>query len=242
MISVVVPVYNSEKTLEMLCNEIAKVMIKEKQSYEIILVNDGSKDKSKSLINHLVLERQHIIGIDLAQNYGQQNALLCGLRYCAGEYVITIDDDLQFHPNEISKLLYTIKEGYDVVYGVPHIKSHGKLRNIGSKFKESIFQILLKKPKHITITSFRIIRRSIVDKIVLDTSSFVYLSAITFKHTQKVANVKVNHYQRIHGKSNYSYIKLFRLMIKIVIYYSNCPLFIPLRNNRPQYIVKEIIK
>lgn len=242
MISIVVPVYNSEKTLRQLCKKLKKVMVYNEQDYEIILVNDDSKDSSARLMNQLSEESANITSIHLSQNYGQQNALLCGLRHSKGDYVVTIDDDLQFHPKDISKLLFKIKEGYDVVYGVPRDKAHSRFRNIGSKFKELIFQLFLNKPRNIVLTSFRIINRSIVDQINLDQNSFVYLSAITLKNTQKVANIRVSHSNRLHGQSNYSYIKLLYLMINIIIYYSDCKLLIPLRTTKPQYTIKEIIK
>lgn len=240
MISIVVPVYNSEVTLSPLCKQIALVMEENNQDYEIILINDDSKDNSGKLMKQLSDENPNIINIHLEQNYGQQNALLCGLRRSHGDHVITIDDDLQFKPKDISKLMDKMHEGYDVVYGVPKDKAHNKLRNIGSRFKEYMFRFFLKKPRNITITSFRIMKRSLVNQIILDRSSVVYLSAMTFRHTKNVSNITVEHTCRLHGQSNYSYIKLIRLMINIMIYYSNCPLFIPLRKHKPQYIIKEI--
>jgi len=240
MISIVVPVYNSKKTLIPLCKQIINVMKAIDQAYEIILVNDGSQDNSGEIMNQLSETSTNITSIHLAHNYGQQNALLCGLRHSQGDYVVTIDDDLQYGPKDILKLLFKIQKGYDVVYGVPKDKAHSSLRNIGSRLKENMFRIFLNKPKHITLTSFRIMRRNLVNQIILDENSFVYLSAKTFQCTQNAANVKVEHSCRLHGQSNYSYKKLIRLMLHIIIYYSDCPLFLPLRKKKPQYIIKEV--
>lgn len=242
MISIIVPVYNSEKTLEPLCHKLLQVTKGLNQPFEIVLVNDGSKDNSKKVINQLAKDHINIISIHLDQNYGQQNALLCGLRYSHGDYVVTIDDDLQYDPIDILKLIAKINEGYDVVYGVPKEKVHSTMRNIGSRFKEMMFHLFLKKPRNVTLTSFRIIRKSLVDKIILDQNSFVYLSAMTLKQTNNIANIKVKHYQRYQGQSNYSYKKLIRLMCRIIIYYSDNPLLKPFKRNKPQYVVKEIIK
>ncbi|PKM94556.1 MAG: glycosyltransferase [Firmicutes bacterium HGW-Firmicutes-1] len=242
MISIIVPVFNSEKSIVKLCHQITEIMINLQQAYEIILVDDGSQDCSYLWMKKLSCNHSNIISIQLARNYGQQNALLCGLRNSKGDYVVTIDDDLQYTPKDISKLFEKMNEGYDVVYGVPKEKVNSTLRNFGSNFKEVMFRCFLKKPKDITITSFRILRKSVVEKITLDKNSFVYLSAMTFRCTQNVANVSVKHKPRLHGKSNYSYFKLIHLMLYTIIYYSNCPLLKPLKKHKPQYIIKEIIK
>ncbi|PKM51915.1 MAG: glycosyltransferase [Firmicutes bacterium HGW-Firmicutes-7] len=241
MISIIVPVYNSGKTLKNLCMEIIEVMGIMQQNYEIILVNDASRDNSCHVIKKLASNHMHIIGIHLAKNVGQQNALLCGIRYSTGDYVITIDDDLQYTPFDIPKLLHKIHQGYDVVYGIPIQKEHNVYRNIGTRFKHNVFNHFLKKPEHICITSFRILSKRLVDKIIMDNNSFVYLSAATFKNTQNVANVKVHHYKRAYGQSNYSIPKLFKLMFNILIYYSDWVLFKPLKKHKHQYHIKEII-
>lgn len=241
MISVIVPVYNSEKTLERLCYQIINTMKELKNDYEIILVNDKSNDNSYNIIKKLSKDI-HIISIHLERNVGQQNALLCGLRRCKGDYAITIDDDLQYSPKDIPKLLEKIYLGYDIVYGVPIKKAHSNLRNLGTKIKDLLFNISIKKPKGISITSFRVMNRKLIDKIILDNNSFVYLSASTFKHTKKAANIFVPHSKRLYGASNYSYLKLIKLFFNIIIYYSDIRVFKLFKKDIPQYKIMEVIK
>lgn len=240
MISIIIPVYNSEKTIERLCNEIILLMQTMKQEYEMILVDDNSVDRSLERIKELC-KSPRITGISLKNNSGQQNALLCGLRHSKGDYIVTIDDDLQYQTEDILKLYNEIEKGYDVVYGVPIIKEHGFIRNLGSRIKEWIFSMILGKPKDITITSFRIMRRALVEKIVKDQNSFVYLSAATFQNTKNVSNIKVVHKKRIYGNSNYSYFKLMKLTAHILIYYSNRTFFNLLKKHTPQYEIKDRI-
>lgn len=116
-ISVVVPVYNSEATLETLSDRISKVLKNHSSKFELILINDGSNDRSWEIISKLANKYSWIHGINLMRNYGQHNALLCGVRASKYELIITMDDDLQNPPEEIPHLINKIKEGYDVVYG-----------------------------------------------------------------------------------------------------------------------------
>lgn len=118
-ISVVVPVYNSEGTIEILSNRIHKVLKYHSSKFELVLINDGSDDRSWEIISKLANKYFWIHGINLMRNYGQHNALLCGVRASKYELIITMDDDLQNPPEEIPHLINKIKEGYDVVYGTP---------------------------------------------------------------------------------------------------------------------------
>lgn len=129
-LSVVVPVYNSQHSLEELCRRLTAVLEKTGSAYEIILVNDGSGDGSWPIIQSLAAKYQNIKGICLMRNYGQHNALLCGIRAARMEFVITLDDDLQNPPEEIPKLIHKIGEGFAVVYGSPKRTKQDLWRNI----------------------------------------------------------------------------------------------------------------
>jgi glycosyltransferase involved in cell wall biosynthesis len=131
-ISVVVPVYNSETTLHALLQRLKLVLGPYGIPYEVILVNDGSRDGSWREIETLALEYPELRGIDLMRNYGQHNALLCGIREAQFGVTVTLDDDLQNPPEEIPHLLAKLDEGYDVVYGTPAAAQHGLLRNAAS--------------------------------------------------------------------------------------------------------------
>ena len=131
-ISVVVPVFNADKSLRELVSRLSPVLDALCENYELILVNDGSEDRSWETITQLAAENAWIRGIDLMRNYGQHNALLCGIRAAKHEIVVTLDDDLQHPPEEIPKLVQKLAEGYDIVYGIPEKKQHGRWRNIAS--------------------------------------------------------------------------------------------------------------
>ena len=238
-ISVVVPVYNSENSLEHFYKVLSMELKKICDDYEIIMVDDGSLDNSYEKMEklHTIDSRVKIIRLD--GNFGQQNALMCGFHYATGEYIITIDDDLQHPPEEIHKLYEKIDEGYDVVYGIPIIKQHSVYRKMGSKMTDYLFNKICLKPKNIKVGSFRIIRKNIISEIIKDKTSFVYISAITFKNTNNISNVEVNHNVRKYGKSNYDFYKLLKLFLKLYLYYSNHKIFKMVASSKPQYVIKD---
>lgn len=242
MISIIIPVYNSEKTIRKVCEKIIKVIGDSNIDYEIILIDDYSIDKSYEIMKSLNKQYEHITCIKLKHNYGQQNALLCGLRHGHGDYFVTIDDDLQNMPKDIMTLIKKLNQGYDVVYGIPDTRVHKNYRNIGTKLKELMFSLILRKPFNIKLTSFRIMKRSIVDKIAKEEASCVYLSASILKYTRNIGNVYVPYYNRIYGKSNYDFRKLYKLFFNILVYYGNMKLFNRYKKNSPQYIIDEILK
>jgi glycosyltransferase involved in cell wall biosynthesis len=236
--TVVVPVYNSENSIEQFYKMLSKELKTLCHDYEIIMVDDGSKDSSYEKLKklHSIDSRVKIIQLD--GNFGQQNALMCGFHHSTGEYIVTMDDDMQHPPEEIYKLKKKIDEGYDVVYGIPIIKQHSIYRKIGSKMTDYLFNKICLKPKNVKISSFRIIRKSILNEIIKDNTSFVYISAITFKNTNKVSNVFVKHNVRKYGKSNYDFYKLFKLFTKLYMYYSKYKIFKIDIYSRKQFKIK----
>lgn len=237
-ISAIIPVYNSASSLEELSIRLTKSLEKLSDTHELIFVNDGSSDDSFSILKKIKLRNSQIKVISLDGNFGQQNALICGFNYAKSDYIITIDDDLQNPPEEIEKLVSKISEGYDVVYGMPYKKQHTKLKIIGSKFNDTLFNLICGKPKDIRISSFRIMKKDLIHKIILNKASFVYISALILKHTKNIANVNVSHDKRMYGKSNYSFQKSLLLFLKIILYYSTLSKFI--KNKKPQYKIKHI--
>ena len=142
-ISVVVPVYRSEATLSELVQRLSEVLSMIAQHYEIILVNDGSPDNSAAVIRDLIRETPALRAFELMRNYGQHNALLCGIRAAQYELIVTIDDDLQNPPEEIPKLVERLNTGYDVVYGTPNIMQHGAWRNLASRITKLALQSIM---------------------------------------------------------------------------------------------------
>lgn len=239
-ISVVIPVYNSSDSLEELYERLLHILKRICQRYEIIMVDDGSRDDSFKKILQLHSKDRRVKAISLAGNFGQQNALLCGFHYATGEYIITLDDDLQHLPEEIEKLLLTLDKGYDAVFGIPTVKQHSFYRRIGSKLTNHLFNRITAKLEGIKISSFRAFKRNLLEKIISEKTSFVYISAIIFKYTDNVGNVIVEHDSRKYGKSNYHFFKLLTLFLKLYIYYSKSSLLKVFTSSRPQYEIKDI--
>src|SRR2546426_85320 len=139
-LSVIVPVYNSEAILPKLLERLEQVLTSLECEHEVVLVNDASSDQSWRVIQELCARHHRLTGINLMRNYGQHNALLCGIRAARWEIIITMDDDLQHPPEEIPKLLAKLREGFDVVYGFPEQQQHGLVRNVASELTKLALQ------------------------------------------------------------------------------------------------------
>lgn len=238
-LSVVVPVYNSEQSLGELYQRLTAVLANETPDFEIIFVDDSSRDHSFERLRKLHEADCRVKIIRLAKNYGQQPALFCGLNYVTGDLVITIDDDLQHPPEEIPILLHRIEQGYDVVFGIPVIKRHSRYRNFGSRVIDGLLGLLCHKPKAVKVSSFRVLRSKIVREVCRSQKSFIYLAPLIFRATTKVANVAVRHETRKYGRSGYNFGKLLKLSLKLVIHYSFLDKLLP-KMGRPKFEIAEI--
>lgn len=226
--SVVVPVFNSEKTLIELTDRIIEELSRITSEYEIILVDDCSADRSWQILKEIHNSNPRIRIIHLQKNFGQHNATLCGLQYAKGDYIITLDDDLQHPPEEIHKLVDKIEEGYSVVYGKFREKKHHWLQNFLSARFQSLIHYVLEVPQKINFTGFVIYDSNVVKNILAIKTSYVYLHALVIKSApiNKITNVEVNHNPRKYGRSNYNIRKYFSHSLKLIINYSALPLYI----------------
>ena len=214
-ISFVIPCYRSENTIEGVVNEIETamdVLSKEKKySYEIILINDCSPDNTMGTIRRLCGEKQNIIGIGFARNFGQHAALMAGLRQSDGDYVVCLDDDGQTPADEVNKLLEKLEEGFDAVYAKYEHKQHSGFRNLGSKVNELMTRIMLEKPKELYISSYFAVKRFVVEDMIRYENSYPYVIGLVLRSTKNITNVVVNHREREEGSSGYTLKKLFTL-------------------------------
>jgi len=226
--SIVIPVYNSESTLNILCNRIIHVFEDISQDYEIILVDDCSRDDSWSILKDLHAKNSKIKIIHLIKNYGQHNAILCGLNCAKGEYIITMDDDFQNPPEEIPKLIHKIDEGFSVVYGKYVVKNHSRIENFFSNRFQMFIHYILEIPNMIFISSFIIFTGDVVKNMASIKSSYVFLPALVRRSVpvNNITNVEVIHNPRKVGKSNYNIRKYISLSLNLIINYSVLPLFI----------------
>ncbi|MNW44171.1 Undecaprenyl-phosphate 4-deoxy-4-formamido-L-arabinose transferase [compost metagenome] len=223
-LSIVIPVYNSSEGLDELYDRITSVLSSINYQYEVILIDDCSKDKSFSKMNELNKKDNRIQIIQLMRNYGQHNAIICGMKFSSGHFVITMDDDLQNPPEEIPNLINEIKKGYDCVVGTPLLKKHAGYRNFGSYLINRSYQHIFSKPPHIKMSSFRILSRSLVDSIISQNTINPMIDALILKNTNNISNLDVEHDFRKYGSSNYSFKKSYKLAMDILVNYSTIPL------------------
>ncbi len=222
--SVIVPVYNSENTLEELFDRTRALFSELDHSFEVIFVEDNGKDKSWEVLKKIKSQYPDVVtAVKLAKNFGQHNATFCGLARARGNFVITIDDDLQLPPEEINKLIDAYEESHsDLVYGLFKDKKHNPARNISSASFNQTSRIFMKGPGK--GSSFRLMTRDLVDNILNHFQSFVFLDEIINWYTSDISYVLVKHMQRKDDQSGYTSRKLVRLFSNIVLFYSNVPL------------------
>ncbi|CAG0966021.1 undecaprenyl-phosphate 4-deoxy-4-formamido-L-arabinose transferase [Anaerolineae bacterium] len=223
-LSVVVPVYNSEHSLPLLSEALAEILPSISSAFELILVNDSSKDGSWKVIQDLTQQYAWITGIDLMRNYGQHSALLCGIRAAHHEIIVTIDDDLQHPPSEIIKLLDKLSEGYDVVYGVPAQEQHGLFRNWASQITKLALQGAMGAEIARHVSAFRVFRTEIRAAFANYQSPYVSIDVLLTWGTTRFAAVKVKHDARRFGQSNYTFRKLVTHAFNMMTGFSVWPL------------------
>jgi undecaprenyl-phosphate 4-deoxy-4-formamido-L-arabinose transferase len=223
-ISVVVPVYNSHATLAELLRRLAAVLPSLAPQLEVILVNDGSRDESWRVIAELAAQYPFVAGIEMMRNYGQHNALLCGIRAARFDRIVTLDDDLQNPPEEIGKLLAKLEEGYDVVYGKPQAMTHGLFRNLASQITKFVLKQAMGAETARNISAFRIFRTVIRDAFATYRSPYVSIDVLLTWGTSRFIAVEVKHDARTVGVSNYTLRKLLTHAFNLVTGFSTWPL------------------
>ena len=210
-VSFVIPCYRSSKTIGGVVNEIESTMAQLAYEYEIILVNDSSPDDTFAVISALAEADGHITAVDLAKNFGQHAALMCGIRHSSGDVLVCLDDDGQTPADEVGKLLEKIEAGYDVVYASYGHKQHSGFRNFGSRVNAWMTEIMLGKPRDLSMTSYFAIKRFIVDEMLKYKNCFPYLDGLILRCTRRIRTVPVQHRARMEGSSGYTLGKLFAL-------------------------------
>lgn len=224
-ISFVIPCYNSEKTIEKVVEEIISTIDQKNQDeYEIILVNDCSKDNVWDKIKILAKNNKNIKGISFAKNFGQHSALMAGYNKATGDIVVSLDDDGQTPADEVYSLIAKLDEGYDVVYASYEHKQHSMARNIGTKINNMMCEKLLGKPKGLMITSFFVARKFVIEEVKKYRNSYAYVPGLVLRTTKNISSVPVNHRERKMGQSGYSFIKLLALWMNGFTAFSVLPL------------------
>ncbi len=223
-ISVVVPVYNSAQTLPDLVRRLGLVLQATGQPFELILVNDGSRDRSWEAIEDLSRQHPWVGGLCLMRNYGQHNALLAGIRAARHDVTVTMDDDLQHPPEELPKLLAKLAEGHDVVYGPPENLQHGLLRDLASLITKFALQSAVGADTARLASAYRVFRTPLRDAFAAYHSPFVSLDVLLTWGTTRFAAQRVRHDVRGAGASNYTFLKLLRHALNMMTGFSVVPL------------------
>ncbi len=223
--SVVIPVYNSEKIVGETVARTRAFFEGARLDFEIILVNDASPDGSWRVISELARADKRIKAINLLRNYGQHNANLCGFRHASGDWLVTMDDDLQNPPEEIIHLIHKAAEGHhDLVLGRFRTKQHASYRRWGSKVINWLNGKIFDKPEGLVLSNFRLLHKDVVKRICDYQSPFPYIPGLALMFSSSRANVEVDHQPRRVGQSSYNFIRIATLVATILFNYSSFPL------------------
>lgn len=223
-LSIVIPVYNSEAICAELIGRLGKVLQGLAPRYEVVLVNDGSRDASWTRIAALAAEHSWVRGVNLMRNYGQHSALLCGIREAQYDVIVTMDDDLQHPPEELPKLLAKLEEDYDVVYGTPQRERHGLLRNVASQVTKLALQSAMGVEIARSVSAFRVFRAEVRDAFAHYQGSFVSIDVLLTWGTTRFAAVPVRFDPRQQGVSQYTVRKLITHALNMLTGFSALPL------------------
>lgn len=223
-LSIVIPVYNAEKTIESLCKTLIDLYAG-KFRLGIILVNDCSGDSSDVICKRLHHDFREIVTyIRLSRNFGEHNAVMAGLNHAKGDYCVIMDDDFQNPPEEVEKLVAEIAKGYDVVYTQYAQKRDSLFRNLGSRLNNEMATIVLQKPAGLYLSSFKIMNRFLVQEIIKYNGPDPYIDAIILRTTNSIGKVSARHDRRETGRSGYTLGKMISLWGNMMVSFSLIPL------------------
>lgn len=224
-ISIVIPCYRSENTIEYVVNLIDKTMkIHTEYDYEIILVNDGSPDNTFEVISKLASEDEHVFAVDLSRNFGQHSALMAGYSRVTGDYVLGMDDDGEHNPSEMFKLIDELEKGYDYVCAEFPSTDHSLYKKLGSKFNDWMATNFIGKPKDAIFSSYYVMRRYVMDEIIKSTNPYPYVGGMLVSVTKKLSHVPIEHHARYAGQSSYHFRNSVSLWVNGITAYSVKPL------------------
>lgn len=218
--SIIIPCYNSSHTIrqvvELTCKEMNDLG---RTPFEMILVDDFSPDGGATAAELIALSADYdnVVAVELARNGGQHNAIMAGLNYAKGDFIILMDDDMQTHPSQLSPLLAKFDEGFDVVYGYYPDKKHSAFRNFGSWVNYTTVRILIGKPKGLRTSSYCLMRKYVRDSIIKYPAQYSHMQGLVLRTVSpaKIASVPIKHFDRAYGTSNYSLKKLISLWSNI---------------------------
>jgi len=224
-VSIVIPVYNGADSIGPLTDQLVETLGGEYR-LEVVLVNDNSPDNSESVCIGIRAKHPDTVRFySLAKNVGEHNAVMAGLNQASGDYMVIMDDDFQNPISEVVKLLdYATQNDCDVTYTYYKKKKHSILRNLGSRLNDKVANIMLKKPRDLYLSSFKVLNRFITDEIIKYDLPYPYIDGLILRTTGKIAKIEVEHHSREKGKSGYTLTRLVRLWLNMFTSFSILPL------------------
>ena len=223
-LSIVVPVYRSADCLPALIDAISVALAPCGWTHEVILVNDFSPDKSWSVIEELCERHLNVIGVDLRRNFGQDSAILTGLRLAAGRSIAVMDDDLQHDPSDLPALLAELDRGFDLVYANFRTKRQKAWKNLGSWFNGKVAEWVLHKPPGIYFSPYKVFRADIAELVCLHEGAEPYIDGLLMQLTSRISQVDAEHRDRFAGAGNYTFWRSLRLWARVAFSFSVRPL------------------
>lgn len=225
-LSIVVPVYRSAPILPQLVEQIHAEMGKEglDGNFELLLINDNSPDNSWQVIRALAATHPFIKGVSLRRNFGQHNAIMAGLNHVSGEFVVLMDDDLQHPPHAIGDMVRALSEGFDVCYTNYLNRQHAAWKKLGSQFNDWVATHLLGKPKGLYLSSFKGLRKEIVQEVIRYDGPYAYVDGLILDVTRSITTIDIEHQERHEGEGNYNLRRSISLWLKMATSFSVLPL------------------
>jgi len=224
-LSIVIPAFRSEESLPILIGRLDEMLNESGREHEIVVVDDCSPDDTWEVLKRLKASHPAMKIVRLLKNSGQHNAILCGFNIAKGDVIVTMDDDLQNPAEEVLKLTAAIEDGFDLAIGAYDSKKHSASRNLGGQLVDSIQRQIFGLPSEFQLTSFRAIRRVVIDNVVAMGGVFPYITSMLLSQTSRVVNVAVHHEKRRFGRSNYNLKHSLLLAFNLLISYSVYPLY-----------------
>ncbi len=223
--SVVIPVFNSRDIVAGTVKDVVAFFEERGDSFEVILVNDGSQDGSWEVIRDLAAADPRLVAVRFLRNFGQHNANLAGFAEARGEWVVTMDDDGQNPPEEIAHLVEAAEAGgHDVVFGRFDRKKSSLSRSLGTRLMGAMNRRIFGKPKDLAVTNFRLLHCDVVQRILDSGNTYPYITGQALLYAASPGNADVRHLPRAGGQSTYSLRKIVSLVLRIMFSYSPAPL------------------
>ncbi len=216
-VSIVIPIFNEEESLDKLIEKIVKTLVNYDLSYEVICIDDGSQDKSPQILSELAQQYNNFTAIVLRRNYGQTPAMAAGFKYAKGKIIITLDGDLQNDPIDIPKLIDKLNQGYDLVSGWRKNRQDNTLtRLLPSKIANWIIAKVTGVNLHDYGCSLKAYRSELVADMNLYGELHRFLPALAYIEGARIAEIPVSHHPRRYGKSKYGLGRTFRVVMDLL--------------------------